>query len=286
MKSILITGVSTGIGYHTTAHFIKLGYRVFGSVRNAADASRLSEEYGSLFTGLIFDTRDGEAILNEAERTKQILEDSPLDAIINNAGIAVHGPLIHIPITRFTEQLDVNLTGVLRITQAFFPMLRKFDTDREQAGRIINIGSVSGRIGYPFLGPYSASKFGLRGFTDALRREMLIYNIVVVMIEGSNVRSAIWRKAGEEPDWYTETDYDFILKHKNRLLEQNIRQALPVEEMIKMIDKAVHTRNPSPSYLVARHPLRIKLFSKWIPARWLDIMMKKNFNKANKLRSV
>jgi NAD(P)-dependent dehydrogenase (short-subunit alcohol dehydrogenase family) len=194
MKAVVITGVSNGIGWGTTRVLLREGYQVFGSVRHAADAERLAAAFGSNFVPLIFDVTDQEAIRHAAGQVRAALGGRTLHGLVNNAGIAEGGPLVHQPLAAFRAQIEVNLIGPLIVTQAFAPLLGVDRSLQGGAGRIVNISSVGGQFAGPFLGAYHASKFGLEGLSDTLRRELVPFGIDVVVIGPGSVATAIWDK--------------------------------------------------------------------------------------------
>src|SRR5580704_11168350 len=173
MKQVVITGVSTGIGHASVKVLIDRGYKVFGSVRNSEDAGRLQAEFGDLFVPLLFDVTDEPAVQAEAERVNQMLGSATLDGLVNNAGIEVAGPLAYLPTAQFRHQLEVNLLGPFVVTKAFLPLLGADPARKGTPGRIVNISSASGKIAGPFTGAYAASKFGLEGYSESLRRELI-----------------------------------------------------------------------------------------------------------------
>ena len=171
MKSVVVTGASTGIGWGCVKVLTGKGFHVFGSVRKQADADRLAKEFGPPFTPLLFDITNEAAVRDGARAVADKLGDAPLAGMVNNAGIAVSGPLLHLEIAEFRQQLEVNVTGQLIVTQAFAPLLGA-SPDRISAapGRIVMISSVGGKLASPFVGPYNASKFALEGFSDSLHQ--------------------------------------------------------------------------------------------------------------------
>src|SRR4030095_10012000 len=152
MKSVVVTGVSTGIGWGTAKVFIQKGFRVFGSVRKTQDAERLQTEFGDNFIPLIFDVTDEPAVQAAARQVREQLHGEILFGLVNNAGIAVPAPLIHQDTADFRHQLEVNLVSVLIVTKAFVPLLGSDRSLRGEPGRIVNISSVGGKRGGPFLG--------------------------------------------------------------------------------------------------------------------------------------
>jgi NAD(P)-dependent dehydrogenase (short-subunit alcohol dehydrogenase family) len=195
MKHVVITGVSTGIGHASTKVLIDRGFRVFGSVRRQEDADRLQKEFGEEFVPLLFDVTDEAAVQLAADKVGRHLGTTTLDGLVNNAGIEVTGPLAYLPVDQFRQQLEVNLVGPLIVTKAFLPLLGSDLARKGKPGRIVNISSTSGKIAAPFTGAYSASKFGLEGFSESLRRELILFGIDVIIIRPGAVVTPIWQKA-------------------------------------------------------------------------------------------
>src|SRR5919109_487213 len=145
MQSVVVTGVSTGIGWGITKVLIQHGFRVFGSVRKTQDAERLAQEFGENFVPLLFDVTDEAAVQAAAQQVRDRLGGETLFGLVNNAGIAVPAPLMHQAIDDFRHQLEVNLVSVLIVTKAFLPLLGSDRSLRGKPGRIINMSSVSGK---------------------------------------------------------------------------------------------------------------------------------------------
>ena len=194
MKSVVITGTSTGIGYQTSKTLIASGYRVFGSVRTNEDADRVAMELGKNFIPLVFDVTDEQAVKESVNKVSALLDNQTLAGLINNAGIAVFGAVQNLTAEEFKHQFDVNLLGVFHCTQAYMDLLSA-DKDRHGApGKIINISSISGELAMPFMSAYNMSKFGLEGFSEALRRELMIFGIDVVVVAPGPIKTPIWTK--------------------------------------------------------------------------------------------
>src|ERR1700678_3780224 len=149
-RSVVVTGSSTGIGWGITKILIKKGIRVFGRVRKQADADRLQAEFGTNFVPLMFDVTDSRAVIEAAKKTSEMLDGWPLLGLVNNAGIAVSGPLLYLDVDEFRHQLEVNITGQLIATQAFAPLLMAQKTQKSGPGRIVMISSVGGKNATPF----------------------------------------------------------------------------------------------------------------------------------------
>ncbi len=183
--AVLVTGASTGIGRATGLYLQARGFRVFASVRRETDAADLSGA-----TPVLLDVENAESIRAAADAVGAALEDGALQGLVNNAGIAVSGPLEFLEMSDLRHQFEVNLFGQVAVTRAFLPLLR-----RAKNGRIVNMSSISGRITAPLLGPYSMSKFALEAFSDALRRELSPFGLSVSVVEPGAIKTPIWDKA-------------------------------------------------------------------------------------------
>ena len=170
-KDVVVTGVSTGIGWGTTKVLLSKGFRVFGSVRKQGDADRLQKEFGNAFVPLLMDITDADAVHQAAHKVGSLLGDRNLFGLVNNAGMVVSGPLLYLRISEYRRQLEVNTISPLVVIQAFAPLLGTDKKRQGPPGRIVNITSSGAKVAIPLLGAYSASKFGLEGMSDALRRE-------------------------------------------------------------------------------------------------------------------
>src|SRR3954447_16532599 len=171
MQSVVITGASTGIGWATARLLLDRGFRVFGSVRKQADADRLRGELGDNFTPLLFDVTDEAAVLAAAREVRTALNGEKLAGLVNNAGIAVAGPVLGLSADEFRRQMDVNVIGPIIATQAFGPLLGADPSLSGPPGRIVMISSVARKRGAPFTSAYAASKHAIEGFSESLRRE-------------------------------------------------------------------------------------------------------------------
>src|SRR6201985_517321 len=180
MKSIVITGASTGIGHACAKLLLDKGYRVFGSVRKQADADRLKGEFGANFTPLLFDVTDEAAVLAAARDVRAALNGETLFGLINTAGIAVTGPVLELSVEQFRRQMDVNVTGPIISTQAFGPLLGVDPSLRGPKGRVVMISSVAGKNGNPLTPAYAASKHAIEGLSESLRRALMLFGIDVI----------------------------------------------------------------------------------------------------------
>jgi len=274
MRGVVVTGVSTGIGWGTAKVLVRNGVHVFGSVRKAQDGERLSAEFGGAFTPLLFDITDEAAVHAAARVVRERLNGQTLFGLVNNAGIAIPGTLQHLSVADYRFQLEVNLVGQLIVTQAFLPLLGADVILTGKSGRIINISSVGGKIGAPFLGAYVASKHGIEGFSESLRRELMIYGIDVIIVAPGSVATPIWDKA-ETADLasYADTPYaDAIKKFRHHALTSG-RKGYPPERVGNVVWKALTTSFPRTRYAVVPNHLLNWTIPLSLPRRLVDRMI-------------
>jgi NAD(P)-dependent dehydrogenase (short-subunit alcohol dehydrogenase family) len=271
LKTVLITGVSTGIGYATTQRLLDHGYQVLGSVRKRADAERLRSEFNNeRFIPLLFDVTDPAAIQAAAAEVAALVDGRGLAGLVNNAGVAMPGPVLHISVDEFRQQFEVNFFGLIAVTQAFLPLLGARRNCPHPPGRIVNISSVSGRMASPFLSPYSTSKHALEALTDSLRRELLIYGIDAISVQPGPIRTPIWDKAEQlDVERFANTDYYPILK---RVLVDTVasgRKGRTPEEVARLVQHALEHPHPRPHLALPQNWLLWGLLQT-LPARWVD----------------
>lgn len=256
-RSVVITGVSTGIGLATVRVLTAKGFHVFGSVRKPDDGARLKAEFGEAFTPLAFDVTDAKAAQAAADHVEAALAGATLAGLVNNAGIAVAGPLLYLPVDEFRHQLEVNLTGVVIATQVFAPLLGARTPAVRDPGRVVNISSVGGRTANPFMAPYNVSKFGLEGLSESLRRELLPFGVDVVVIAPGAVATPIWEKADQvDVSRYANTLYAAALDRIRTYMLQLGRSGLPPEKIGEAICHALTAPRPKVRYTVAPDMLR------------------------------
>ncbi len=253
MATALITGVSTGIGLAAASELVSRGWKVFGTVRRMEDAPQL----GSLLTPLVLDVTDRPALRAVRER----LARESLQGLVNNAGIAVPGPLLELAEEDLRRQMEVNFFAPIAVTRELWPLLGK-------GSRVVMVSSVSGKMGYPFLGAYAASKHALEGASESLRRELLLQDIDVVLLCPGAIQTPIWKKAS------------FAKFMSGRFLEA-IRKAevemsgmeergLPVEDMGKLIADILSGPRPRTRYTPVPHKFLRWTLPRLLPERWLD----------------
>jgi NAD(P)-dependent dehydrogenase (short-subunit alcohol dehydrogenase family) len=264
--TVLVTGASTGIGEATVLHLRELGFDPIAGVRKDEDAARL-EGQGVRTTRIDVTNAD------QIAAARDELGDTPLAGLVNNAGIAVAAPLEFLPIDRLRQQLEINLIGQVAVTQAFLPALRR------ARGRIVNVSSIGGRVGLPLVSPYNASKFGLEGMSDSLRRELRPQGIDVILIEPGGVKTPIWNKAEKLAD---DMLSDGMPPEAERLygpmIEAVRAQTVRIEqesgmeprEVAEAIGTALTASRPRTRYVVGRDAKIRAAMARILPDRVMD----------------
>jgi len=277
MRSVVVTGVSTGIGWGIMKVLIQNGFRVFGSVRKSQDAERLTKEFGEAFVPLLFDITNEEGVRNAAQKVREQLNGKTLFGLVNNAGVAVPAPLMHQPIEDFRKQMEINLIGQLIVTQAFLPLLGTDRSLKGNPGRIINMSSVSGERGYPFLGAYAASKFALEGFSESLRRELMLYGIDVIVVGPGSVATPIWDKAENlDLSIYSDTEYAEAIRRIYKYMIEDGRKGYPPEKVGEIVLHALTTSKPRVRYAVVPGNSMRRIIQGLLPKRIIDRIIARN----------
>jgi len=275
MRSVVVTGASTGIGWGCVKVLTGKDFHVFGSVRKQADADRLKAEFGGRFTPLIFDVTDAAAVNRGADEAARALEGATLAGLVNNAGIAVAGPMLYLDIDELRRQLEVNVVAQAIVTQAFAPLLGADPSRKGPAGRIVMISSVGGRSSNPFTGPYNASKFALEGLSESLRRELMIFGIDVIVIAPGAVATPIWDKAEEiDVSRYANTAYAGSLGKLKEYMLTLGRKGFPPEKIGEAVYTALTAKRPKVRYTVTPDPVQNFMMTT-LPKRMVDNLVAK-----------
>jgi short-subunit dehydrogenase len=276
-QTVLITGVSSGIGYDAVRFLLEKGYYVIGSVRKQEDKIKLEADFTENFTCLQFDVTKKEQIIASLEQVESILNGHPLSGLINNAGQAIGGPMQLLSDDKFRQQIEINLFGTRNVTNCFLPLLGAINNFQGTPGKIINISSLAGIFNTPFLGAYCVSKHAMESLGEIYRRELLLYGIDVVSIQSGPIASQIWKKNREELDEFADSDYAAILKKSKTVMRKAEKEALPARVISELICKILAKKRPKLSYIVHKHKLKTILLTKYLPARLIDRMIKKSF---------
>jgi NAD(P)-dependent dehydrogenase (short-subunit alcohol dehydrogenase family) len=271
--NILITGASTGIGEASAVRLAQLGYKVFAGIRKTADGEALRARVTSNITPVLLDVTDA----NSIENAVSTLAGEPLAGLLNNAGVAVAGPLELVPIEQCRSLFEVNVIGLMAVTQACLPLLRS------GRGRIVNMGSIAGRSPLPGSSAYDASKFAIEAITDSMRMELRSSGISVSLIEPGAVATPIWEKtvrAVDELSRQTVPEKRALyagLISKIRDEAANPRYPVPPEKVADAVIHAMTARKPRTRYLVGLDN-RIWLLLNLLPDRWRDRLILSNIS--------
>src|SRR5580698_5538940 len=276
-KDVVVTGVSTGIGRGTTKVLVSKGFRVFGSVRKQADADRLQTEFGNSFVPLMMDITDTDAVHQAAQKVSSMIGERNLVGLVNNAGIVVSGPLLYLRPSEYKRQLDVNMISPLVVIQAFAPLLGSDKNRQGPAGRIVNISSSAAKVAVPLLGAYGSSKSGLEGMSDALRRELMLFGIDVVIIEPGTVKTAMYDK-GEKEDLseFKQTEYwDAVQNFQKFIVNEARTNGLAPERIGEAVYTALTATKPKARYAVVPQRFKNWTLPRLLSARMLDAQLAK-----------
>jgi len=249
MRTALVTGASTGIGRATALRLDGSGWKVFAGVRKEEDGASLRAEASERLTPVILDVTDAEQIAAAAERIGREAEGG-LDGLVNNAGVAVPGPLETVPLEDLRHQLEVNLVAYVAVTQAMLPHIRRAE------GRIVFLSSIGGRIAFPFGGPYHASKFATEAIGDVFRQELRPWGLKVSIIEPGSIDTPIWergqRKAEDIETKAPRTNllYGAAIEKFKKVIEDTAERGIPPEKVAKAISDALESSRPKARYLV------------------------------------
>ena len=271
MLKVVITGVSSGIGYSTAKILCNAGYFVYGSVRKQEHADKLSQELGKNFQPLIFDVTNNQAILKSIDIVKKNLKKGEsLAGLINNAGIALGGPVSIIDTNVFRKQFDVNFFGLIDVTKAYLPLLGAYKNSPQQ-GKIINISSISGLRSNAFTAPYCASKFALEAFSDSIRKELMLYGVDVILIEPGPFKTDIWDKT-PDPDnnEFIGSDYEISLKKFYKLVIEFGKKSWHPDIIGNRIKNILQDQKPATRHIITPNRFYNYFLSGILPTRIYD----------------
>jgi NAD(P)-dependent dehydrogenase (short-subunit alcohol dehydrogenase family) len=270
MRSVVVTGASTGIGRALVAALVASGFHVWATVRWPEDAEGLRAQHGDAVETVLMDVTDEASVRSAGQR---VVAAGPLHGLVNNAGVALPGPLEHLPLDVLRRQLEVNLVGQLAVTQAMLPALRASRAAGADA-RIVMIGSIGGRIAGPMLGPYNAAKFGLAGLTGALRAELAPWGIRVLLVEPGAVATPIWARGSQDGRALAAGLPPLAQERYGRQIEaaqadarRSAARGLPPERAAAVVLRALTERSPRPRRVVGRDAQVIAALVRVLPHR-------------------
>jgi NAD(P)-dependent dehydrogenase (short-subunit alcohol dehydrogenase family) len=267
----LVTGASTGIGHASAVALAEKGCHVFAGVRSEADGARIRLESGGKLHPILLDVTDAGQVAEALSHITSVVGNAGLSGLVNNAGIAVVGPLEFIPPEEFARQMNVNVNGLLAVTQAFIPLLRL------AKGRLCLVSSTNGFLPVPFMGPYSASKFAVEALGDCLRNELAPWNIRVSLVEPGATRTAIWEKSKAENEALIARVpaeclalYGGMIDTMRGEAEKMVLRASPVEKVSDCVVHALTSRRPKTRYRCADGARMAWFAARWLPDTWRD----------------
>lgn len=269
-RAVLITGASTGIGKACALHLDRLGFRVFAAVRKPADGETLEAEASDRLQAVILDVTAPDTIEAARSQIEAAVGDQGLWGLVNNAGIAISGPLEFIPIDSLRRQIEVNLIGQIAVTQAFMPLIRK------ATGRVMFVGSMGGHIAAPLQGPYSATKFALEAISDSMRQELAPWGMHVVLIKPGSIATPIWDRgvqfATEVIERIPAHGLDLYRPYVEKLRTAVMaiaHRGIPAERVAEAVEHALKADVPKTRYLVGKDA-QIGAIARFLPDRVRD----------------
>lgn len=269
MRTVLVTGASTGIGRATALRLDAAGWRVFAGVRKQEDADALAAAGSDRLVPLSLDVTDPGQIAAAADQIGA--DGGALHGLVNNAGVAVPGPLELQPIEDFRRQVEINLTSQVAVTQAMLPLVRR------RRGRIVFISSIGGRVAFPMFGAYHAAKFGIEAVGDVFRQELRPWGISVSIVEPGSIDTPIWERGERETDALEgqASDaqrqlYGQAIEDFRKVARQTAERGIPPEKVAAAIEHALAADRPRPRYLVGTDAKVQARLAKVIPTRVFD----------------
>ena len=271
-KTVLITGASTGIGRDAALHMDRLGWQVFAGVRKDADGEALLAAKTGRLVPVTIDVAKPDSIASCFERIDELLGGAQLGGLVNNAGIAVGGPLEIVSLDELRWQFEVNVFGLVAVTQAAIPRIR-----RAEGGRLVHVGSIAGKVTTPLMTPYCASKHAVESISDGLRNELKQWGIWSCVVEPGVIETPIWDKADDEfaqmdaklGDEGAKLYRPMVLKLADRLRKGRTR-ATPAEAVSEAIEHALCTPSPRARYPVGPDAKGASIARRWLPDTAMD----------------
>jgi len=276
MRSVVITGASGGIGRACALRLARNGFRVFAGYRDEADGASLTAEATGQLEPLPIDVTNTAQVASTGGAVEKAVGPEGLWGLVNNAGVAVPGPVESLPIEDLRRQLEVNLVGQVAVTQALLPSLRR------ARGRVLNMTSVGGRVGTPFMGAYHASKFGLEGISDSLRRELLGVGVDVCVIEPGSIATDIWDRGREHADGVVagmtaeaRDAYGDDLRAALDTATRTGERGMEPEKVARTVELALTVRRPRPRYVVGADARGMIVAQAVLPTRVFDRLVRR-----------
>ncbi len=277
---VVVTGVSSGIGFDIARHLASAGYFVFGSVRTPASAEEVTSKMPPNFAALLFDVTDRTAISRSVSEVESHLEGRRLGGLVNNAGIVEPGPLQLLEEERFDRAIAVNLMGTKNAINAFLPLLGASGGEARTGGpaTIVNISSLSGVINTPIQGAYCVSKHAQESLGEVYRRELSQFGIRVVSIQPGPIESLLWDKNIGSMERFGNSRYGPMTNRVNEIMRKAQTDALPASAVSQCVERALKSKRPRNAYIVTRNRVRAWLLAHWLPAGWMDRILSRRLS--------
>jgi len=274
--TILITGATAGIGRFAALYLARKGHRVFASGRNEAALAKLRADAANLPLETVrLDVTDAKSVEAAAAEILRRTNGRGIDALVNNAGWGMAGPLAEIPVEDLREQFETNVFGLHAVTRVFLPQLRANAKDGRRA-RILNVSSMGGRMTFPFFGAYHATKYAVEAMSDALRNELSPLGVDVVLIEPGVIKSDFSDRSRASIEKYRSdaSPYASIYARADVIQAQSDRQAVEPDVIARAMERAITARRPRARYVAPRRTYLALAFFKLFPTRWVDGIMR------------
>jgi NAD(P)-dependent dehydrogenase (short-subunit alcohol dehydrogenase family) len=270
----LITGASSGIGRASALRLAAAGWTVLAGARDPAAAEQLRSDSGGRVEPLMLDVTDESQVREAAARVAALSPDHGLDALVNNAGIGVGGPLELLDIDQLRTQFEVNVFAQVAVTNALLPALRR------AKGRIVFLSSIGGLVSMPYTAPYGASKHAIEAIGDSLRVELASSGVQVALVEPGSVATPIWEKARETGAQLTippslQKEYGRVPEAMDKALEDTAKRGVPPEQVARTIERALAARRMKARYVVGRDARAMIIARRLLPDHVFDRVAKR-----------
>jgi NAD(P)-dependent dehydrogenase (short-subunit alcohol dehydrogenase family) len=274
--AVVITGTSTGIGEASAYHLLERGFQIFAGVRKPEDADRIARRSGGRITPIILDVTKADEIEQAVKTVDAAVGEAGVAGLVNNAGIALGGPIEYLAVEEWRRQFEVNVIGQMETTRQMLPLIRKAQ------GRVVLVGSIGGRWSTPFIAPYNASKFALEAIADSLRIELHTAGIRVSLIEPGAIKTAIWEKGRRTADDLEQSlppegreRYGSIIGRARRIVDFQERRGIQPLKVARAIEHALTSSRPRPRYLVGLDARVQAVFARTLPDRVRDALVRR-----------
>jgi NAD(P)-dependent dehydrogenase (short-subunit alcohol dehydrogenase family) len=253
----------------------ELGWHVFAGVHSEQDAETFQHKASDRLTPLFLDVTDASSITKALETIQADVGEAGLAGLVNNAGVVVVGPLECLPMSELQAQFAVNVFGLLAVTQAFLPLLR------QGKGRIVNIGSLAGKVAFPLWGPYAASKFAVEALTDTLRMELLPWQLKVILVEPFVIATPLWKKIAQRARVNSTPEMQRLYGPLQTYVDEGIPRTgqggLPADDVAKAVVQALTAKSPKTRYVVTQPSFSRQIrMLRLLPDRTRDRLLRQN----------